>query len=242
MNSAKMTTGMPEMSEMPGMYNASNLVGDETNMMMMGGKKSQYSARKSQYSARKPQSSVRKATKKGGGLMDDVKNLAVPFAILLAKQGLQTMFDKKKNFKKNDGVELSAKSASKANKSASRRLSTIGGGVSQFTHQNENENENAHMYKNLQLSDSKMKNKTKLLKKGGNCQEDIDETLQKGGKGSKIKPQSALKENKKLAVKKNPIVNQKAGSKSQQAGSKSQQVKNRFEKLSSEVDNFLQKY
>ena len=47
--------------------------------------------------------------KKGGALMDDVKNLAVPFAILLAKQGLQTMFDKKasKVEKKADSAELS---------------------------------------------------------------------------------------------------------------------------------------
>ena len=35
--------------------------------------------------------------KKGGALMDDIKNLAVPFAILLAKQGLEGMFSSKKS-------------------------------------------------------------------------------------------------------------------------------------------------
>ena len=36
-----------------------------------------------------------KKTQKGGAFMDDVKNLAVPFAILLAKQGLDRMKAKK---------------------------------------------------------------------------------------------------------------------------------------------------
>lgn len=36
-----------------------------------------------------------KKPKKGGAIMDDIKNLAVPFAILLAKQGLESSFEKK---------------------------------------------------------------------------------------------------------------------------------------------------
>lgn len=38
--------------------------------------------------------------KKGGALMDDLQNLAVPFAILLAKQGLESMFSKDKKTQK----------------------------------------------------------------------------------------------------------------------------------------------
>jgi hypothetical protein len=35
--------------------------------------------------------------KKGGALVDDMKNLAVPFAILLAKYGIESMTDKSKD-------------------------------------------------------------------------------------------------------------------------------------------------
>lgn len=39
------------------------------------------------------------SNKEGGALMDDIKNLAVPFAILLAKQGLDGLFTDKKDKK-----------------------------------------------------------------------------------------------------------------------------------------------
>jgi hypothetical protein len=41
------------------------------------------------------QTGGKKRTKKGGALMDDVQKLAVPFAILLAKQGLDMAYHKK---------------------------------------------------------------------------------------------------------------------------------------------------
>jgi hypothetical protein len=46
-------------------------------------------------------------TKKGGALVDDMKNLAVPFAILLAKYGIESMTDKSKDkpTKKSKGGE-----------------------------------------------------------------------------------------------------------------------------------------
>lgn len=45
--------------------------------------------------------------KKGGALVDDMKNLAVPFAILLAKYGIESMTDKSKDkpTKKSKGGE-----------------------------------------------------------------------------------------------------------------------------------------
>lgn len=216
MNSAKMTTGMPEMPTMP----KTNFVGSETAVTkpMMGGKKKV--AKKSP---------AKKTTKKGGALMDDVKNLAVPFAILLAKQGLQTMFDRKKTAKKGGEVELSASSASKVN--SLRRRSTIAGGscgsqcagVSQFTQQNV---QSPTMSQSVQLGGKKKKVlRKKVAKKGGADDDDDDDQNNnifeaEGGK-------------KKKSVKK---TSKKAG------GSQSQQVKSRFEKLSKEIDEFLQKY
>lgn len=43
--------------------------------------------------------SSKKSKAKGGSLVSDLSNLAVPFAILLAKQGLESMFDSKKTAK-----------------------------------------------------------------------------------------------------------------------------------------------
>lgn len=64
-------------------------------------------------------SSKSKVSKKGGALMSDVQNLAVPFAILLAKEGLSKMF-------KDDKKSVAPKTASKA--SSLRRRSTMAGG------------------------------------------------------------------------------------------------------------------
>lgn len=60
--------------------------------------------------------------KKGGAFVDDVKNLAVPFAILLAKEGLSKVFDKSSKSKKT------TLSASSAKKPSSTRRRTMAGG------------------------------------------------------------------------------------------------------------------
>lgn len=177
-----------DMSKMPGMPG------------MTGGKKAKKTVTKKPVGKKV---TVGKKTKKGGALMDDVKNLAVPFAILLAKQGLQSMFDKKKA-KKGGEVELSASSASKV--ASQRRRSTIAGGscgsqcagVSQFTN-----------------AQTPIASQPPALP-------------QMGGK---------RKVGKKMVKK-----SKKGGSEEQEAGSRSMQVKSRFEKLSKEIDEFLQKY
>jgi len=63
------------------------------------------------------------SSKRGGALVDDLKNLAVPFAILLAKQGVENMYAKKNKA----SAKGSPKSASKP--SSSRRRSTLAGGA-----------------------------------------------------------------------------------------------------------------
>lgn len=56
-----------------------------------------------QAGGKKPVKKLRKSppkpskAKKGGALVDDMKNLAVPFAILLAKYGIESMTDKPKD-------------------------------------------------------------------------------------------------------------------------------------------------
>lgn len=174
---------------------------------MAGGKKT-----KKGVAAKKPSASKKavpkKATKKGGALMDDVKNLAVPFAILLAKQGLQSMFDKKKT-KKGGEVELEAKTASKVN--SQRRRTTIAGGscgsscaagLSQFTD-----------------ALTPPSNSVNPPQAGG----------------AKKTTKKVVKKVVKKAVK-------KGGAEEQNAGARAVQVKSRFEKLSKEIDEFLQKY
>lgn len=72
------------------------------------------------------------ASKKGGSLVNDVKNLAVPFAILLAKEGLSKVFkkDKEASPKKSAKTSRSAKttSAKSAKKPTSVRRRTMSGG------------------------------------------------------------------------------------------------------------------
>jgi hypothetical protein len=65
----------------------------------------------------------KQSSKKGGAIVDDVKNLAVPFAILLAKEGLSKMF---KEDPKKSSKSLSAASAAKP--SSTRRRTTMSGG------------------------------------------------------------------------------------------------------------------
>lgn len=70
------------------------------------------------------QSKKEKQEKKGGSFIADVNNLAVPFAILLAKEGLSKVF--KKDAKDAKKTPVSAKTASKP--SSLRRKSTLAGG------------------------------------------------------------------------------------------------------------------
>lgn len=60
-----------------------------------------------------------KKGKKGGALVDDIKSLAVPFAILLAKQGLEGMFSNKKS--------TSAKKSSESAALKNRKKTMVGG-------------------------------------------------------------------------------------------------------------------
>lgn len=69
--------------------------------------------------------------KKGGAFVNDVKNLAVPFAILLAKEGLTKYFkDDKSADKKTSSTSKkseSAKSSKSSTSSLSRRRTMAGG-------------------------------------------------------------------------------------------------------------------
>jgi hypothetical protein len=70
-----------------------------------------------------------RAKKQGGALMNDIGNLAVPFAILLAKQGLEHMNKKKSTTPKTTTASKKTKSASAATPaSKSRRKTVVGGG------------------------------------------------------------------------------------------------------------------
>lgn len=74
---------------------------------------------------REESSSKSKQSKKGGSFVGDVQNLAVPFAILLAKEGLSKVFKKDDKTTKASST-LSATSASKPK--STRRRSTLSGG------------------------------------------------------------------------------------------------------------------
>jgi hypothetical protein len=65
------------------------------------------------------------SSKQGGSFVGDVQNLAVPFAILLAKEGLSKVF-KKSDKAGTKSSTLSAKSASQPK--STRRRSTLSGG------------------------------------------------------------------------------------------------------------------
>lgn len=68
-------------------------MGSATLAPKVGGKKPKTPKTPKTPKAKTPKA---KTTKKGGDLISDVKGLAVPFAILLAKQGLEMAMDKKK--------------------------------------------------------------------------------------------------------------------------------------------------
>lgn len=79
----------------------------------------------------KDQKEKKSKSKKGGAFVNDVKNLAVPFAILLAKEGLTKYFkDEKANDKKTSSSSkksASAKSEKSSPNSLSRRRTMTGG-------------------------------------------------------------------------------------------------------------------
>jgi hypothetical protein len=77
-----------------------------------------------------------KKKKKGGALVDDMKNLAVPFAILLAQQGLKGMLNKN-NDSKRPASSRSASSRSNKSKSGGSGCSScaatpLAGGASRY--------------------------------------------------------------------------------------------------------------
>lgn len=74
----------------------------------------------------KASASSRQTSKKGGALVDDIKNLAVPFAILLAKQGLSSIFEK--DSAKKPTRSQSARKAPAAKPASIKRRKSITGG------------------------------------------------------------------------------------------------------------------
>lgn len=166
----------------------------ETNLFQEGGKRKVKKGRKSTTTKQATKTTTKKSStgskgkKRGGALMDDVKNLAVPFAILLAKQGLQTMFDKKKKSTDTD-VEFKAKTASQT--STARRRTTL---------------------------------------TGGSCGSACAQSLHGGTTRTQVQSNSSER------------VSKTKNSNTRQGGSKTNEVKSRFEKLSKEIDAFLQKY
>lgn len=82
-----------------------------------------------------PKKSVRSSKKKGGDLMGDVQKLAVPFAILLAKQGVQAMFEESKkgnssgNAVSSSPSESVVSSSSKNSKNSKNNSSSQNGGM-----------------------------------------------------------------------------------------------------------------
>ena len=151
---------------------------EESSSFEGGAKKPKRKPKSESSSASKPKPKQKPKSKststskkaKGGAILDDVKNLAVPFAILLAKQGLQHMFDNTKNENKKSALQKS-ESKSTSSKSPARQSPA-----------------------------------RKSVKVGGSCGSQCATAAQKKG------------------------------------GSSSDAVKVRFEKLSKEIDSFLQKY
>jgi hypothetical protein len=84
---------------------------------------------KKQDTSKTPAKRTSKQQKEGGNLVTDVKNLAVPFAILLAKEGLTKYFhDNKESKTTKTSAKTSAKSSTaSSSKSLSRRKTLTGG-------------------------------------------------------------------------------------------------------------------
>lgn len=98
-------------------------VGGKKSKLQSQGKQRKQKQEQQQDKKKQPDGKKKQSSKKGGAIVDDVKNLAVPFAILLAKEGLAKMF---KADTKKPSKSLSASSASKP--TSSRRRTTQAGG------------------------------------------------------------------------------------------------------------------
>lgn len=95
-----------------------------TSEQQVGGKRPKKESKAAEKKpASKASSAKKSSSKKGGAVLDDVKTLAVPFAVLLAKEGLGKVF-KKKDGKPSEN--LSPKAA--ARPTSSRRRTTLSGG------------------------------------------------------------------------------------------------------------------
>lgn len=103
----------------------------EKTLELTGGKKQPKTSRTSKQTSEKTvtkKAVPKKSNKSGGAFMDDVKSLAVPFAILLAKQGLEAMTSNKDS----PQSKASTKTTTAKKPSSLRRRSTAlsGGGCS----------------------------------------------------------------------------------------------------------------
>ena len=102
------------------------------NFLLSGGKcKGKGKKAKKAVDKKKPVAAAEAAPKpkkkKGGNLVDSMRSLAVPFAILLAKQGLDGMFNKKTKTE-DKGKSVKAKTVKIAKASSQRRRTATGGG------------------------------------------------------------------------------------------------------------------
>lgn len=186
----------------------------------------QMGGRRKSKSTKQAKATKSSRSKKGGALIDDVKNLAVPFAILLAKQGLQTMFDKKKT---PQTAQLSAKVASQPT-SSRRRTTAVGGSCGSACA--------------AAASARPVVGGSKSKKQSGGV---VPKLLPPSGKGGSAlpKPPKSLTGGASVARTTKSLTGGASvarTTKTLTGGARSQQVKSRFEKLSKEIDAFLQKY
>lgn len=188
--------------------------------------------------------------KKGGALMDDVKNLAVPFAILLAKEGLSKMFSKKPA---TAAAKPKSRSTIKVSGPARRRTVTGGSCGSQCSmrggeeqqeeqqwqeQQEEEEQEGGKGRKPKQVKPLKRK-PSKIVKKLREQEEDEEEE-QEGGKGG-VKGKKE-KKGRKSASFKGPSKRRPHELEEEEEQQGGEQLKQRFKALSDQIDNFLKKY
>ena len=115
---------LPEVAQIPKAHFIDNTMTPIPRLTVSGGKaRKKFPAGKAKPAASAKVKAAAKgkpaAKKKGGSLAEDIKSLAVPFAILLAKEGLDTMFN---------GKNKSAKASMSASKPASGRKKTAVGG------------------------------------------------------------------------------------------------------------------
>jgi len=190
---------------------------------------------------------TKKPCKKGGALLDDVKNLAVPFAILLAKQGLTQMFEK--NRKKAAATPAVRRPAVELKASVPSRRRTVAGGScgSQCARAVQNAQRGGQQERQQQQrggqQERQEQERQQQQREEQQCEQQRQQEQEKEQQGGK-------KKGAKKAPKK--VLQQKAGQQEQQqqqqsklrqkCQNKQEQIKSRFEMLSKEIDQFLQKY